>query len=105
MYYAQAVNVIVMMALSIVASEQAHGTKNTMQKTKQILNYLATHLDTTLQFHALDIRILNIHSNASHLSKANTHSRACGHFFMGWKPNPTQPIKRAKETLNFKILL
>jgi hypothetical protein len=37
--------------------------------------------------------ILNIHFDASNLSKANTHSRTCGHFFMGWKPNPTQPIK------------
>jgi hypothetical protein len=37
--------------------------------------------------------ILNIHSNASYLSKANTHSQACGHFFVGWKTNPTQPIE------------
>jgi hypothetical protein len=37
--------------------------------------------------------ILNIHSDALYLSKANAHSRACRHFFMGWKPNPTQPIK------------
>ncbi len=81
-----------MMALRTIASKQAHSTKNTMQKTKQLLDYLATHSDATLQFHALDM-ILNIHSNASYLSKANAHSRACAHFFMGWKPNPTQPIK------------
>jgi hypothetical protein len=37
--------------------------------------------------------ILNIHSNASYLSEANAHSQACGRFFMGWNPNPTQPIK------------
>jgi hypothetical protein len=24
---------------------------------------------------------------------AQPSSQACGHFFMGWKPNPTQPIK------------
>ncbi len=92
LYYALAVNLTVMMALSTIASEQAHGIENMMLKTKQLLNYLATNLDATVPFHESDM-ILNIHSNASYLSKANTHSRACGHFFMGWKPNPTQPIK------------
>jgi hypothetical protein len=92
LYYARAVDLTVLMALSTIAIKQAHGTKNTMQKTKQFLDYLATHSDSTVQFHASDM-ILNIHSDVSYLSKANTHSQACGHFFMGWKPNPTQPIK------------
>ena len=59
---------------------------------KQLLDYLMTHLEATVQFHASDM-ILNIHLDASYLSKANAHSRACGHFFMGWKFDPTQPIK------------
>ncbi len=37
--------------------------------------------------------ILNIHSDVSYLSEANAHSRACGHFFMCWRANPTKPIK------------
>jgi hypothetical protein len=37
--------------------------------------------------------ILTIHLDASYLSKVNTHSRACGYFFMEWKPNPKRPIK------------
>jgi hypothetical protein len=45
-----------------------------------------------VQFHASDM-VLNIHSDASYLSEANAHSRACGHFFMGWRPNPNKPIK------------
>jgi hypothetical protein len=36
--------------------------------------------------------ILNIHSNASYLSEANAHSRACSHFFMGWMPQDGKPI-------------
>jgi hypothetical protein len=88
----QAIDLTVMMALSTIASEQAQSTKNTMQKNKQLLGYLAAHSDATVQFYATDM-ILNIHSNAFYLSKANTHSRACRHFFMGWTPNPTQPIE------------
>jgi hypothetical protein len=37
--------------------------------------------------------ILNIHSNASYLSELNVHSRACGHFFVGWSPKDGDPIK------------
>ncbi len=37
--------------------------------------------------------ISNIHSDASYLSEKNAHSRACGHFFMGWQPDATKPIK------------
>jgi hypothetical protein len=36
---------------------------------------------------------LTIHLDASYLSKANTHSRACGHVFMGLKPDSKCPIK------------
>jgi hypothetical protein len=80
------------MALSTIASKQAKGTQQTMAKTKQLLDYLATHPDATVCFHASDM-ILNIHSDALYLSEANAHSRACGHFFMGWCADPTKPIK------------
>ena len=80
------------MALSTIASKQAKGTENTMLKTKQLLDYLATHLDAMALFYALDM-VMSIHLDVSYLSEANAHSRACGHFFMGWKPNPTKPIK------------
>jgi hypothetical protein len=92
LYYARAVNLRVLMALSTIASEQAKGTESTMEKTKQLLDYLVTNPDATIRFHASNI-ILNIHPGASYLSAANAHSRACGHFIMGWKADPTKPIK------------
>ena len=30
--------------------------------------------------------IMNIHSDVSYLLESKACSRACGHFFMGWKP-------------------
>ena len=92
LYYARAVDLTCLMALSTIASKQVKGTENTMLKTKQLLDYLATHLDATVRFCALDM-VMNIHLYASYLSESNAHSRACGHIFMGWKPNPTKPIK------------
>jgi hypothetical protein len=92
LYYARAVDLTVLIALSTIASKQSKGTEITMTKTKQLLDYLVTHPDATVHFHALDM-ILNIHSDASYLLAANAHSRACRHFFMGWKADPTKPIK------------
>ncbi len=63
LYYVHAIDLTVLMALSTTASKQAHGTKNTMQKNKQLLDYLATHSDATVQFQVSDM-ILNIHSDA-----------------------------------------
>jgi hypothetical protein len=80
------------MALSSIASKQTRGTTITMAKAKQLLDYLATHPDATICFRALDM-ILNVHSDASYLSETKAHSRACGHFFMGWYPKDGDPIK------------
>jgi hypothetical protein len=91
LYYARAVDITVLMALSSIAIEQANGTTSTMEKAKQLLDYLATHPDATIRFRASDM-IMNVHSDASYLSESNARSRACGHFFMGWTPKDGDPI-------------
>ncbi len=80
------------MVLSSIAIEQSKGTTNTMERAKQLLDYLATYQDATILFHALDM-MLNVHSDASYLSESKAHSPACGHFFMGWSPNDSDPIR------------
>ncbi len=63
-----------------------------MQKSKQLLDYLATYPDATIRFCASDM-IMNVHSDASYLSESNTCGCACGHFFMGWSPKDGNPIQ------------
>jgi hypothetical protein len=92
LYYDRAVDLTMLMALSTIASKQLKGTELTMTKTKQLLDYLATHPNAMVHFHASDM-ILNIHLDASYLLEANAHSQACGHFFMGWHADSTNPIK------------
>jgi hypothetical protein len=70
MYYAQAFNITVLMALSFIDIEQSKGTTNMMQKVKQLLDYLATYPDATICFRASNM-ILNVHSNTSYSSKSN----------------------------------
>ena len=85
LYYARAVDITVLMALSTIASEQAKTTKTTIKNMQQMLDYLAWHPNATIRFVASDM-VLNIHSDASYLSAKGAKSRAAGHFFLGAVP-------------------
>ncbi len=63
-----------------------------MEKAKQLLDYLTTNPDATIQFKASSM-IMNVHLDVSYLSKSDTCSCTCGHFFMGWFPNNGDPIR------------
>jgi hypothetical protein len=91
LYYARAVDMTMLLALSTIASKQTKGTECTMEKALQVLDYLATHPDTTVRSRATDM-VMNIHLDASYLLEPNSHSRACVHFFLGWLPVNRQPI-------------
>jgi hypothetical protein len=81
LYYAHAIDIMVLMALSSIAIKQSKGTTKMMEKAKQLLDYLATYPDATICFKATDM-ILYVHSDASYLSESDARSRACGHLFM-----------------------
>ena len=70
------------MALSYIASDQSKATILTEKLADQLLDYLATNLDTTIRYYALGM-ILNIYSNASYFSVKNAKSHAAGHLFLG----------------------
>jgi hypothetical protein len=75
------------MPLNDIATEQTKATEKTQAATNQLLDYLATHPDATIRYHASDM-ILHIHSDASYLSVSNARSRLGGLFFLGNKtPN------------------
>jgi hypothetical protein len=81
LYYGRAVNPTLLAALSTIASRQTHGTKALQMACHQLLNYVATHPNAGIQFHASDM-ILAVHTNASYLSKPGGKSRAAGHFYL-----------------------
>jgi hypothetical protein len=73
LYYARAVDMTVLPALSAVASNQASATETTEAHVQQLLDYLATHPNATVRYHKSDM-ILNIHSDASYLSETKARS-------------------------------
>ena len=58
----------------------------------QLLDYVATHPAAIIRFRP-SIMILNIHSDASYLTKPKARSRVAGHYFLGEIPKKNQPIR------------
>jgi hypothetical protein len=77
LYYARAVDPTIVMALSDLSLQQSAPTENTMKQVNQFLDYMWTHPDAIIRYHASDM-ILNIHSDASYLSAPKACSRAGG---------------------------
>ena len=86
-----------LVALSAIASEQAHTTKKTLQKIQQFLDYAASQEDAILTYHASNMA-LAVHSNASYLSKKNARSRAGGHFFLSANQEDPPPTTGPSST-------
>jgi hypothetical protein len=84
------------MPLNDIATEHTKATEKTQAATDQMLDYLATHPDATILYHASET-VLHIHSDASYLLISNARSRLGGLFFLGNK-SPEQ------DTLNGSIL-
>jgi hypothetical protein len=81
LYYARAVDPILMMPINVLASEQSTSTNVTADKVIKLLNYCNTHPETKIRYHSPDM-ILHIHSDASYLSQDEAKSRAGGFFYM-----------------------
>jgi hypothetical protein len=78
-----------LMPLNDIATKQTKATKKTQAATNQLLDYLATHPDAAIRYHASDMK-LHIHSDASYLSVSNARSRLGGLFFLGNKSPKTR---------------
>jgi hypothetical protein len=75
----------VIIPLNDIAAEQTTSMENTKTAAGQLLDYLATHPDAKIRFHASDM-ILHIHSDASYLSVSKAISRLEGLFYLGYNP-------------------
>ncbi len=60
LYYARAVDMTVLKALSLIAVEQTNATEKTMTRCTQLLDYLLHNADAKVCFIASDM-VLNIH--------------------------------------------
>ena len=81
LFYARAIDSTMLTAIGELATEQSQGTKHTMEKLAQLLNYCASNPEATVRYTASDM-LLAIESDASYLSVTKGRSRAAGYFFL-----------------------
>ena len=96
LFYARASDSTLLTAIGKLATEQSEGTKTTMEKLSQLLNYCTSHPDATVRFTASDM-ILAVESDASYLSVlVKAHSRAAGYFYLLTNTTPASPTDALK---------
>jgi hypothetical protein len=90
LFYARAIDSTMLAAIGTIASQQAKGTKATMEAITQLLNYCATNPDAVVRFIASDMALW-IDSDASYLTAPKARSRASGFHYLS--DFPTDPDK------------
>ena len=75
LYYARAVDPIILVALGSIAVNQAKRNETTAQAIKQLVYYCATHPDSTIRYKQLDM-LLCVRSDGSYLSESQACSRS-----------------------------
>lgn len=103
LYYGQAIDSSILVALGTLASQQSKGTKATARAMTQLLNYCATYPDATLRYTPSDM-ILHVHSDASYLSETDARSRLGGYFFLSSAQHEPAPPLNGAIHVNSAIL-
>jgi hypothetical protein len=92
LYNARAVDPMILVPLSALASQFSTATITTIQAISHILDYCSTHPESTIRYFASDMQ-LKIHSDTSYLSEPNAKSRIVGYLYLGNKTNSrTKPL-------------
>ena len=81
LFLARAVDPTLLCPSSAIASQSANPTSDTMQQTKQLLDYIASQENAVITYNASDM-VLATHSDAGYLNEPKARSRAGGHFFL-----------------------
>jgi hypothetical protein len=101
LYYARAVDPTVLMPLNDISMEHTKATEKSQADTNKLLDYLATHPDATIRYHAADM-ILHIHSDASYLSVSNLCIRLDGLLFYDDNPHNRTPLMAPQCGISYK---
>ena len=96
LFNGRAINSIIRVALSTIATQQGKSTEQTWKDILHLLDFCATHPDPKLRYWASDM-ILKIHSDAGYLNADGSRSRVGGHFYLGNLPGKPEIYNGAIE--------
>ena len=92
LYYGRAIDYTILPALNDIASAQAQPTRQTKEKTQQLMDYLHTYPDVYVRYYASDM-VLYVDSDAAYLVAPKARSRIAGYFYCSDHPNVTKRPK------------
>ena len=81
LYYGRAVDTTILHTTNNLSSQQSKATTNTIKDYNCMLDYLATHPQATIRYHASPMQ-LHVHSDASYLTAPEARSWAGRHFWL-----------------------
>ncbi len=88
LYYARALDNIILPALNDISTQQSKPTENSLKKCKRLLDYVSTDANTFLRYHKSNM-ILTVDSDAAYLVAPGAKSRIAGFFYFKQAPNGT----------------
>jgi hypothetical protein len=88
LYYSRSIDPTIIVALNEISLQQSSPTEATRQACNMLMDYLSTHPDAKIRYHASDM-VLAVCSDAAYLILPNARSRAAGHFFLTNLPGAT----------------
>ena len=97
--YGIALDNTLLVALNEISLEKSKATDNTSKKTTKLLNYLATHPEAVIKYHASGMQIY-VHSDASYLYVNKSRSRTGGIHYLIDPPTNTQDPDNYTPLLN-----
>jgi hypothetical protein len=81
-YYARALDLTLLTAVTKLASQQARATRATLRAAERLIEYAMTQPSPEIHFHPSDMQLLCF-SDASYLTESESRSRYGGYFFLG----------------------
>ena len=81
LYYGRAVDPTILHTTNDLSSQQSKATTNTIKEHNHMLDYIATHPQATIRYHASPMQ-LHVYSDVSYLTALEARSRAGGHFWL-----------------------
>ena len=90
LYYGRAIDHTILPALNEISNSQAKPAEITGKACDHLMDYLATHPDAVIRFHASGM-VLCVVSDAAYLVSPDARSRCAGYFFLSDHSTTTPP--------------
>ena len=102
LYYGRAVDPTILPAINELGLTQAKPTTKTKQAALMLLDYLHTHPNSTLRYHASNM-ILHVDTDAAYLITPGAKSRIAGYYYLSSKYTPKPPTITPIPPLNAPV--